>query len=434
MDSQATIAAVSSGPGRAGVAVVRVSGPACRSILQGFSGGIPAARMAVLRCIAAPSGEAIDQGLVLFFPAPASFTGEDCAEFHVHGSRAVVQRLLSEFSRLDGVRLAEPGEFTRRAFENGKIDLLAAEDLADLIDSETELQRRVAIAGQGGRFRKHVDGWRDEMLALQALVEAQIDFTDEADIPTDLSDHLKSAMAALWAQMDAALADSLRSERLHEGFVVALAGPPNAGKSSLLNALAKRDVAIVTPVAGTTRDILEVRLDLDGVPVLLRDLAGLRPTRDVVESIGVARAHDAMRDADLVLWLQAPDVDTSAPPADIAHKVVVVTSKADIAPAQTGDLAVSAMTGAGIASLLDALAKRASAALYFGESTIALNLRQEAALRAGMASLRRAELADGIEFLAEDLRQAATSLRSLIGGIGVEDVLGHIFGRFCIGK
>ena len=371
---------------------------------------------------------------MLFFPAPASFTGEDCAEFHVHGSRAVVQRLLAELSRFDGVRLAEPGEFTRRAFENGKIDLLAAEDLADLIDSDTELQRRVAMAGQAGRVRKHVEAWRGEMLALQAMVEAQIDFTDEADIPADLSHHLKSAMAALWTRMDAALSDSLRSERLHEGYVAVLAGPPNVGKSSLLNALAKRDVAIVTPVAGTTRDILEVRLDLDGVPVLLRDLAGLRPTRDTVESIGVARARDAMRDADLVLWLQAPDVDTEAPPADIAHKAIIVTSKADLAPIQADGLTVSTVTGVGIAHLLDLLAKRAEASLHFGESTIALNLRQEAALRAGMAALRRAQTAQEIEFLAEDLRQAAAALRSLIGGIGVEEVLGHIFGRFCIGK
>jgi tRNA modification GTPase len=390
--------------------------------------------MAALRRIAARSGETIDHGLVLFFPAPTSFTGEDCAEFHVHGSRAVVQRLLGEFSRLDGVRLAEPGEFTRRAFENGKIDLLEAEDLADLIDSETELQRRVAIAGHGGRFRKHVEAWRADMLALQGLVEAQIDFTDEADISPDLAKHLETGLARLCAQMEQALADSLRSERLHEGFVVALAGPPNAGKSSLLNALAKRDVAIVTPVAGTTRDILEVRLDLDGVPVLLRDLAGLRPTRDIVESIGVARARDAMREADLVLWLQAPDIGPVMPPAEFADKLIVVGSKADIASGGANELAVSTVSGIGITELLAVLTARAEAGLHFGESTIALNLRQEAALRAGMMALRRAQGAQEIEFLAEDLRQAAAALRSLIGGIGVEEVLGHIFERFCIGK
>jgi tRNA modification GTPase len=402
--------------------------------LQQLAGGVPVARQAVLRRIAADPDDVIDQALVLFFPAPASFTGEDCAEFHVHGSRAVVARVLAELVHIDGVRLAEPGEFTRRAFENGKIDLLEAEDLADLIDSDTELQRRVAVAGQAGRFRIHVDAWRAELMGLQALIEAQIDFSDEADIPAALEAELRQRMEALVAQMRQALADSLRSERLREGFVVALAGPPNAGKSSLLNALAKRDVAIVSPIAGTTRDILEVRLDLDGVPVLLRDLAGLRPTADPVESIGVARAEDAMREADVVVWLNAPDVAQAEAPAEIATKVIVLSSKADLGSLPKSGRAVSALTGAGLEEFIDELAARAKASFRFGESTIALNLRQEAALRAGLAALQRGLAAEGIEFLAEDVREAGAALRGLIGGIGVEEVLGHIFGRFCIGK
>ncbi len=418
------------------MAVVRLSGPRVRDALARFVRHEPKPRVAELTAVYDLDEALLDRALVLFFPAPHSFTGEDVAEFHLHGSRALVQRFLRDVCSLAGVRVARPGEFTERAFENGKMDLLAVEDLADLIDSETELQRALAGGRGRSRFRAHLLTWREDILALLALVEAQIDFSDEEDVADAAMLQFGDRLAELFAQMTAVLADRLSSERLREGFQVVIAGPPNAGKSSLLNALAKRDVAIVSPIAGTTRDVLEVRLDLGGVPVLLRDVAGLRESDDIVERIGIERALAAMREADLVLWLDP--ADAPCPPPLLPVPAVSVISKMDLlsAPLSAERLAISRETGHGIAAPLEYILGEAKRQFRFSSETIMLNLRQEACLRSGLRHLSAAaeRSAGDIEFLAEDLRAALFDLRNLVGEVGVEDVLGTIFTRFCIGK
>ena len=284
-----TIVALASGPGVAAVAVIRVSGPGTREALEALCGGVPPPRHAALRDIG-PRGAKLDRGLVLFFPRPASFTGEDMAELQLHGSRAVIRAVLDALLALPGMRLAEPGEFARRAFENGKLDLTEVEGLADLVNAETEAQRRQALAQSEGSLRQLYEGWRAELLGAQALVEAGLDFADEGDVATDVSVKAGAVVQSLRESIARHLADH-RGERLRDGFRIVIAGPPNAGKSSLLNALAKRDAAIVSEEAGTTRDVIEVHLDLGGWPVVLADTAGLRPTNDAIEQEGVRRAR-----------------------------------------------------------------------------------------------------------------------------------------------
>jgi len=429
-----TIAALSSGTGRAGVAVVRLSGPGSAGVAELLARRRPKPRKATLARLFDPAdGALIDEGLLLLFPAPHSYTGEDVLELQVHGSRAVVRKLLDVLAALPGIRLAESGEFTRRAFENGRLDLLAVEDLASLIDSDTELQRRVVIEAREGRFRRYVERWRDAMLELLALIETEIDFGDEGDVPDGLVQNIRRRAAVLATEIDSALNRMLPAERVQEGYRVVLAGRPNAGKSSLLNVIAGREVAIVSAIAGTTRDVIEVRLDLGGVPVLLQDVAGLRETDDEVEAIGVARARQAMASADLVIWLtasgEAPDI-----PAGASLNVV---SKGDLSNDRPrGARVVSARTGEGIAELLDEIGARAAESFSGSEDRHVVNARQEQALRACLRHLRRSGGidADQADLIAEELRGAANAARSLLGEIGIEDVLGHIFARFCIGK
>ena len=433
-DIYPTIVALSSGTGRAGVSVVRISGPQVRFVLETIAGVLPEARRAGLRRLRDASGEVIDSALVLYFPAPASFTGEDVAEFHTHGSRAVLARLLAVLCGLPGLRLAEAGEFTRRAFEAGKLDLAAVEGLADLIDSETEWQRRQALRQMEGALGEMSARWRQRLVEAMALLAAEIDFSDEGDVGGPLVEQALAGVAQVLPQLRAALGSFDMGERVREGFVVVLAGPPNAGKSSLLNALAHRDVAIVSPVAGTTRDAIEIRLDLAGLPVLLIDTAGLRDSVDPIESEGVRRARALVARADLVLSLRAIDSE-----ADRIHRdgrSLAIATKADL-PGQvlTGELSISVMTGAGLEALLAAIVARLSA-LAQPEPALLTRERHRSAVSQAIVALERAVDSDHgqAELMAEDIRVAVLALERLVGRIDVEDVLDQLFSGFCIGK
>lgn len=433
-DSHPTIVALSSGAGRAGVAVVRVSGTRVRFVLETIAGGLPEPRQAVLRRLRDEAGEVIDSALALYFPSPASFTGEDVAEFHVHGSRAVLARLLQVLCTLPGLRLAEAGEFTRRAFEAGKLDLAEVEGLADLIDSDTEWQRRQALRQMEGALGESVARWRSGLIESMALLAAEIDFSDEGDVAGPLVEQALAGVAAVLLELRAALGSFAMGERVREGFVVVLAGAPNAGKSSLMNALARRDVAIVSPVAGTTRDAIEVRLDLAGLPVLLIDTAGLRDSADPVEAEGVRRARALVERADLVLSLRAIDSDPDRIHLD-GYSLAIVT-KADLSGRQLpGELPISVVSGDGLEALLTAIVARLSA-LTPAEPALLTRERHRLAVSQAIVALERAvDSRHGqAELLAEDIRVAVLALERLLGRIDVEDVLDQLFSGFCIGK
>ncbi len=443
MSEVATIFALSTAPGRAGIAVVRLSGPRAGAAIDALVRSRPQERRAGLRKIRDPeTGEILDEGLVLWFAAPATETGEEMAELHLHGGPAIVRGVLAALSRQPGCRLAEPGEFVRRAFENGRLDLSQAEGLADLIEAETEAQRRQAMRQMGGALSALYEGWRGELLEATALVESAIDFSDEADVAGDAFERAHTIVAKLTDSIRAHLEDSHRGEILREGFRVVLAGPPNTGKSSLLNVLARRDAAIVSEEAGTTRDVIEVRLDLDGLPVIISDTAGVREALGPIEKEGIRRTLAHARDADLVIWLQ----DASAPPAPVppefGEKILVVTNKTDLVPAGHR-LGISAKTGAGIDELTRRLTELTRGRIGASESPAITRTRYRTHLRACigaceafMASWRepRGSCPDDIELRAEDLRQAVHALGRITGRVDVEDVLGEIFGRFCIGK
>jgi tRNA modification GTPase len=434
-----TICALASGSGRAAIAVIRISGPATSAVLQMLCGGTPEPRHASLRTLRDPRDRTpLDRGLVIAFPAPASFTGEDMAELHLHGGRAVVAGVIDSVLSIDGVRLAKPGEFASRALENGKLDLTEVEGLADLINAETEAQARQALAQSGGSLRTLYEGWREKLLRAQGLSEAGLDFADEADVAVDVAAKSEAIVAELLAQISLHLTDR-RGERLRDGYRVVIAGPPNAGKSSLLNALARRDVAIVSEEAGTTRDVIEVHLDLGGLPVILTDTAGLREAEGAVEQEGIRRALARVDEADLLLWI----VDASAPQwtgpsAQIPAKIPLIATlnKIDLAPDMTGgDLRLSATTGDGLGELVTLLTKRAEAALGAGEAAGVTRARHRAELEAAVAALQRfREASLAPELKAEELRIAAHHLGRLTGRIDVEEVLGAIFAEFCIGK
>ena len=442
-----TIFALSSGRPPVAVAVIRVSGPAAATAVETVAGRVPEPRRArFARLRDRPGGDVLDQAVVLWFPGPGSETGEDVAEFQVHGGRAVIAAVLAALGRIEGLRPAEPGEFTRRAFENGRLDLTAVEGLADLIYAETEAQRRQAYGQLAGTLGKRAEAWRAQLIETQALVEAGIDFSDEGDVPEKLLGPALATARTLRDEIAAALADENRGERLREGLVVAIAGPPNAGKSSLLNRLARRDVAIVTPHAGTTRDVIEVHLDLGGYPVTLLDTAGIRETHDPVEVEGVRRARERAEAADLVLWLtDAAAAAGEGAPAERTGQTEVwqVRNKIDLAggqaaPGQSGKvLPISALTGVGVPELIAALARHAETVLAGAESSLVTRERHRVALRKVIEALDRA-LAEGAggreDIVAEELRLAGRELGRLTGRVDVEDVLDVIFRDFCIGK
>jgi tRNA modification GTPase len=436
-----TIVAPASGAGLAAIAVIRISGPRTRDVLEALAGGAPPPRHASLRAIGLAHAPLIDRGLVLWFPGPNSFTGEDMAELHVHGSRAVIRAVIDAVLTLPGTRLAEPGAFARRAFESGKLDLTEVEGLADLVNAETEAQRRQALAQAEGSLRALYEGWRADLLRAQGPIEAGLDFADEGDVIADVTAKADPIVAHLGAAIARHLSDR-SGERLRDGFKVVIAGAPNAGKSSLLNALAKRDAAIVSEEAGTTRDVIEVHLDLGGVPVMLIDTAGLREAEGRVEAEGIRRALARAGDADLVLWVvdaTAPEWDAPAGLAPGHTEQIAVLNKIDLAPtagARKDCPKVSAKTGEGIVQLVDALAEKAVLGTEQGAGApLPTRTRHRVELEAAHAALMRyGDAALGPELKAEELRIAAHHLGRLTGRIDVEEVLGAIFAEFCIGK
>ncbi len=431
MISQDTIVALSSGALPSGVAIIRLSGPATSRVLESLAISNVEPRRLTLRDLRL-EGELIDAGLVAFMPGPNSFTGEDTAELQVHGSPAVVRRLLRGISALPDIRLAEPGEFTRRAFLNGRLDLTEVEGLGDLIEAETETQRAQAVARLSGGISHRVAKWRETLLDARAEVEARLDFSDEGDVSSELPHNVIHAVERLSTELREAAESVGRGRIVREGLRVALAGPPNVGKSSLLNALAKSDLAIVSDEPGTTRDVREVSLDLGGRLVILIDMAGLRTTESRAEAEGVRRAEAEIARADLVLWLIAPDVKPIPQPQ--APALWTVGTKSDLGPvAATHILSVAA--GTGIGELLAALGAFADSAAGTGTPSLLSRERDLVALTQAQDALDRF-LAEGAtdEIAAEHLRQASLALERLLGRIDTEQVLDRLFASFCIGK
>jgi tRNA modification GTPase len=432
-----TIYALSTAPGRAGIAVVRVSGPRARAALAAVAGKETPPRQAVLARLRDHDGDTIDRGLALLFEGPASVNGEDVAEFHIHGSRAVVAAMVEALARL-GLRAAEPGEFTRRAFFNQKLDLAAAEGLADLVAAETASQRRQALRQLDGELGRLTEAWRTRLLGAQARLEAAIDFPDE-DLPAGSWDRTREESLDLAREIAAHLADGGRGERMRDGIAVAILGPPNAGKSSLMNALARRDVAITSSVAGTTRDVIEVALDLEGYPVLLWDTAGLRDSADAVEEEGVrrARARAASADLKLVLYDATRPEELAALAAWVDQDALLIANKIDLLPAQANNpagLGLSVRTGAGMEALIARLGQEIERRYAPGAAPLVTRARHRAALEDCGAALARVEGASLPELAAEDLRAAAAALGRITGRVGVEDMLDRLFAEFCIGK
>ena len=423
-----TIFALATAQGRAGVGIVRLSGPDAHAVAARYAGPLPDTRRAVRRPLRDERGDVLDDILLLTFGTGASFTGEDVAEFHLHGSIAITNAVLALLARTEGCRLAEAGEFTRRALENGCMDLVEVEGLADLIDAETDAQRRQAMQVYSGGLSSRTEGWRDDLIRAAALVEATIDFADE-EIPENVFPEVEEIVAHLTTEFQREAAGVAQAERLRSGFEVALIGPPNAGKSTLLNAIARRDVAITSDIAGTTRDVLELRTDINGLPVTFLDTAGIRETSDTVERIGVSRARQRAEAADLRIFLEAI-ADLEARGDDIR-----LLAKSDI---RTGDgFPISAKTGAGVAALLDKVGQILQGRLqHVGAAT---HLRHQIALSTAAEYLVAAQedLVDAelrAELAAQNIRGAISVLDTLVGRIGVEDLLGEIFSSFCIGK
>ncbi len=422
-----TIFALSSGAPPAGIAIVRVSGANAGKALETLSGSIPQPRKAVRAALRGNDGGLLDEGLVLWFPGPNTVTGEDLAEFHLHGGRAVVAAVQRALGGLPGLRRAEPGEFTRRAFANGRIDLAEAEGLADLLASETEIQRRAAIGMAGGALSRHVEAWRERLLQLSAQLEAALDFEDEADVA-----RLPASFAQAVGGLSDELAEALQApsaETLREGFRVALAGPPNAGKSTLFNALVENEAAITAPLAGTTRDVLERPVALGGIPFTFVDMAGLRDdSADPVEAIGIARAEAEIARADLVLWLGAEGEGPAG-----AWEVDPQCDRPEHLAKANPRHRLSAVTGENLDELKRALIAEARQAMPKPGET-ALNCRQRGLIEQATEALEAARGEHDPLLLAEALRQARVAFDRLVGRSSTEDVLDALFGRFCIGK
>ena len=422
-----TIFALASGAGRAAVAILRISGPDIPNLLSVLCGGVPPPRRVSLRRLRGPDGDVLDRALVVSMPGPGSYTGEDCAELFLHGGPAVADAVAEALVGL-GARPAEPGEFTRRAFLNGRMDLTEAEGVADLIEAETEAQRRQALRQTEGGLARLLDGWAGRLRLLLAEQEALLDFPDE-DLPPDVEARVLAEIAALAGEMGAQLDDGRRGERLREGLVFVVAGAANVGKSSLVNALADRDVAIVSPVPGTTRDALETRVVLGGVPVTLVDTAGLRESADAIEVEGIRRARARAAQADLVIAVLEADQ-----PNDLQAELRV-TNKIDLGgPALPDTIAVSARTGDGLGALRDALVAHARRLTECRGPPPLTRARHRAALAEAVERTRGAQMARWPELRAEDLRLALRALGRITGQVGVEDILDTLFSQFCIGK
>ena len=436
-----TIFALSTGSGASGIAIIRVSGEQSRRALEALCGTLPPPRRAALRTIRDPAdGREIDSGVILFFPGPASFTGEDLVEFQVHGSVAVIRHLMRCLTGL-GLRAAEAGEFSQRAFFHGKMDLIDIEALGDLLQAETEAQARLSQMYRRN-LQSSAQAWRQALIDISALTEAYIDFSDEGDVLASVDSQTEQDIRSLAEDIERALGTLANGERIRRGCRIVIAGPPNAGKSSLLNALAARDVAITSPIPGTTRDMIEVHLDLKGYPVVLIDTAGLRESLDPIENLGIQRTLTAAAEADLVLWL-TPSGEIEAPSLASALAVQTKADLVDSIPERkidshnTAALAVSTKTGVGLDILIEVLSQKAKAILDQGsDSILVAHERQASELRSATTALRRALSisADALEIRAEELRIAGRYLDRLTGRIEYDEVLGTIFSRFCIGK
>ncbi len=439
-----TIFALATPPGRSGVAVIRISGPEARDVAMRLHDALPEPRVATLVTLRHPqTGDTIDRALALWFPAPHSFTGEDVLEFHIHGSRAVLHELTTTLTAMDGLRLAEPGEFTRRAFYNDKMDLARAEGLADLIDAETAAQKRQAMRQMQGSLSIACETLRDQIISARAHLEAYLDFPDE-DIPDDVLDTLHREIAALKIELERMLGNAERGKAIRAGIAIAIIGIPNAGKSSLLNLLAQRDVAIVSDTAGTTRDVIETHLDLGGYAVTLADTAGIRESTEHIEQEGIRRARDkaALSDFKLVVLdasvplAEQGDITTLIQPDD-----VVILNKIDIKipdvvdiTSHTPPIPLSVKTQDGIERLLSALKQRMEERLHAGDDPVISRERHRIACMEAATHLEKAIEASELELKGEELRIASQALGSIIGVVGVEDILEKVFSTFCIGK
>lgn len=427
-----TIFALATSRGKAGVSVVRISGPRAFDVARAFGGTLPQPRRASLRHLKDPKGVHLDDALVICFDEGHSFTGEETVELHLHGSTAIVAAVLRHLTEFPDMRQAEPGEFTRRALENERLDLAQVEGLADLIDAETEMQRRQALRVLSGALGQKAEAWRTKLIRAAALLEATIDFADE-DVPVDVSPEVDELLGSVQTSLEAEVRGAAISERIRDGFEVAIVGPPNIGKSTLLNALAGREAAITSEYAGTTRDVIEVRMDLDGIPVTFLDTAGLRETNDVVEGIGIERAVERAKAADIRVFLR----DGNSPIPDLVplDGDVVALGKAD--QITTEDFAVSGKTGLGINRLIEKISAKLSE-LASG-SGVAIRERHRICMMSALTSLESArnEVSLGLErteIAAQELRNAIRSIEILIGRVDVENLLDEIFSSFCIGK
>lgn len=423
-----TIFALATAQGKAGVAIVRVSGPAVTEVAAQLCGGLPRPHVASLRAVTGPAG-LIDQGLIVYFPRGASFTGEEVVEFQTHGSMAVTAALLSALAKIPGCRLAEPGEFTRRALENNQLDLAQIEGLADLVEAETDLQRRQALAVFSGALSDRTAQWRRDLIRAVSLLEATIDFADE-DVPVDVSPEVMELSQAVLASLKEQMRSHTASERVRNGFEVAIVGAPNVGKSTLLNMLAGREAAITSDVAGTTRDVIEVRMDIAGMAVTLLDTAGIRETIDIVEKIGVARAVDRAMSADLRVFLGPPPEGLTVSPGD-----VVLRPKVDQDDGVS--LGISGRTGFGVDELIQSIgatlsARVSDAGLMIRTRHVTAVSRASDGIQAALPMIAQGQ--DMAELASEELRSAIRALDSLIGRVDVENILDEIFASFCLGK
>ncbi len=437
MIEQSTIYALSSGQGRAGIAVVRVSGFQAAKVLMQLCGELPKPRFASLRNVKS-GGDLIDQALVLWMPGPHTVTGEDMAEFHVHGSPAVVTKLFAEFSKFENVIPAEAGAFTRRAFENGRLDLVEVEGLADLLRSQTESQRRLAMRQFLGEASAIYENWRGQLTAALAMLEAAIDFVDEDDVVQDAWNHVRPNVENLRDELLGAVELSTKAGAVRDGLKLVIAGPPNAGKSSLMNWLVGREAAIVSPIAGTTRDVVERVIDFNGAQVVVSDTAGIREiTSDAIEAVGIDRAKTEVRDADILVWVTSPDVIAEVGPERTPD--VIIHNKSDLDSSRIrndGSISVSVKNGRGLNRLTEVLKGLIQSRSSLTNNAIVVRDRHVSAVKETIRLLNDS-LEDEkrpLELIAEDLRKATRAISSITGRIDVEDLLGKIFSEFCIGK
>jgi tRNA modification GTPase len=434
--TEPTIVALATARGKSAIAIVRISGPATRFVLETVTGLLPQPRVATLRQLK-DGGDVIDHGLAIWFPGPMSYTGEDCAEFHLHGGAAVINKLLTRLLSLDGVRLAEAGEFTKRAVLNDKLDLASAEAVSDLISAETEVQRKHALSQLDGNLTRACEDWQSRLIGALAHIESSLDFSDEGDVPANIAESARGVVQAVIDEIDGTLAQSNYGERIREGFRVAILGAPNAGKSTLINRLSKRDIAIVTAIAGTTRDSLEVSCDIDGLPIIFIDTAGLRDSRDPIEQLGIERSKAHAEQADLILWLQAPGTDdhteVNIDLAQKPHFIVGTKSDLNVPYARATDVTISAHAKDGIDQLLSKISHTLNDQVS-GQVLINRQRHRTALEQAREPLLRALTILHEEELFAEDVRLAIRSIGRIVGTVDIDRVLDRIFSEFCIGK